>query len=441
MNNQIIDKIKGVIFGQAIGDALGLATEFMSKEEVENHYPNGIQSYSDCIIDNHRSRWKTGDWTDDTDQMLCILDSILELKSVDEKHIATQFLSWYLNNGLGIGVHTDKVFRIPQYASNPLKASEIVWNMSKKKSASNGAIMRTSILGVWEYYNSFSIKNNTDIIAKTTHFDPRCVGSCVIISEVISQLILNNTLTNEQLIELSKEYDTRIEEYILKALESSIASLDLADKFEIGYTLKTMAAGLWVLNHSTDYFSGISSVILEGGDADTNASVAGAILGAKFGYSGIPNHLTKSLLHKEELEEKTNQLILLLRIRDLKIQYFELELIKRPFSTHIKQEQLLEIVSKENEIKQLLQLIRVEIDLKMIFIENSENYSLKSFYTNLLNEIDLASDDSKQFKQHYWKEKYQLLKLKKEYAFKKFDFKLAKKISNEIYEIGKFLKL
>ena len=47
-------KIKNIYLGQAIGDALGLATEFMTKEEIAIHYPNGIKDYNDIHQDDHR---------------------------------------------------------------------------------------------------------------------------------------------------------------------------------------------------------------------------------------------------------------------------------------------------------------------------------------------------------------------------------------------------
>ena len=38
---EVKDKIYGTLFGQAIGDALGLGTEFMTKVEAQEKYPNG----------------------------------------------------------------------------------------------------------------------------------------------------------------------------------------------------------------------------------------------------------------------------------------------------------------------------------------------------------------------------------------------------------------
>lgn len=149
MENEIIkERFLGTIFGQAVGDALGLSTEFMSKQEVDRFYPNGIEDYSQIVQDDHRRRWQRGDWTDDTDMMLCILDSYVACQKVDILDIARRFKEWMMNGGMGIGRHTYNVMALGDYTSNPQKAAEIIWKMGKKKAAANGAVMRTSVVGL-----------------------------------------------------------------------------------------------------------------------------------------------------------------------------------------------------------------------------------------------------------------------------------------------------
>ena len=149
MENEIIkERFLGTIFGQAVGDALGLSTEFMSKQEVDRFYPNGIEDYSQIVQDDHRRRWQRGDWTDDTDMMLCILDSFVACQKVDVLDIARRFKEWMMNGGMGIGRHTYNVMALGDYTSNPQKAAEIIWKMGKKKAAANGAVMRTSVVGL-----------------------------------------------------------------------------------------------------------------------------------------------------------------------------------------------------------------------------------------------------------------------------------------------------
>ena len=194
-NETLKERFLGTIFGQAVGDALGLSTEFMSKQEVDRFYPNGIEDYSQIVQDDHRRRWQRGDWTDDTDMMLCILDSFVACQKVDILDIARRFKEWMMNGGMGIGRHT----------------------------------------------------------------------------------------------------------YCLD------------DEKSMGYTLRTLGAALWAYWHATSYKEGILKIVLSGGDADTNAAVAGAILGAKFGISQIPEEWKSGLLYASMLHDKVHNLYAMLR--------------------------------------------------------------------------------------------------------------------------------
>lgn len=301
------DKIYGTIFGQAIGDALGLGTEFMSKTEVREKYPGGLKEYSQIIRDYHRAKFQPGSWSDDTDMMLCIANAIIEDKGINLHTIARNFKQWvYAPETRGVGQTTLKVLSIAEYVEKPHQVAELIWRMTRTKNAANGSVMRTAIIGL----KKENVAQAAEDVCKLTHFDPRCVGSCVIVSEIINHLIWHDEqLSYSQIMTIGNKYDKSIAEYIDKAYYNGIEGLELDEPSSIGYTLKALGSALWCLFHANDFEEGLLRVVNEGGDADTNAAVACAMLGAKFGYTSIPQKYTDGLTRKSDLMRITNYLM------------------------------------------------------------------------------------------------------------------------------------
>lgn len=310
LNKQQEDRIKGIFFGQATGDALGLGTEFMTKDEIRQHYPDRLTDYSQIIQDYHRRHWKAGEWTDDTDQFLAICDSILKTEKADEQAFAHALVQWFNGPHRGIGQTVFDVIRHPMFQQYPQLAAATIWELSGHTNAANGAIMRTSILGAFAYWDYEKVISNTEKIAKVTHFDPRCVGSSVIITTIIAHILNEDKLlTASEIIETGALYDARIRPFVELAQSHDISVLELDEVSSIGYTLKALSAALWAYFNAADFEQGLFAVINEGGDADTNAAVAGSLLGAKFGYSGIPDRFLKGLQKKEVLMEKCDAFV------------------------------------------------------------------------------------------------------------------------------------
>lgn len=102
------DKILGVLYGMAIGDAMGMPPELWSRKRVLDTYGE-ITDFLDGHPDNEISfQYKKGNFTDDTSQALTILDSLIETDFVpDGKNIASHILEWakkenaFENNILG----------------------------------------------------------------------------------------------------------------------------------------------------------------------------------------------------------------------------------------------------------------------------------------------------------------------------------------------------
>ena len=105
---EIKDRIAGCLWGQAIGDALGLGTEFMSMDEVLHNYPEGLSEYS-------QYGEEYGRWTDDTDMMLCIAKAIIADKNIKPLTVAHNFKEWYKSSPVDIGETTARILSMLGY--------------------------------------------------------------------------------------------------------------------------------------------------------------------------------------------------------------------------------------------------------------------------------------------------------------------------------------
>lgn len=316
--SQLIDKILGCIYGGAIGDAIGLSTEFMPTI-LANFYYDEPLNYKDKVHDSHRSSWIEGDWTDDTDQSILIIKSIIDNNGiVDEKTFAKYLYEWKDHgikelgdiNSCGCGAHTVSILNKKGYLDDPIQCSKDVWIESGKNSAPNGAVMRTSILGVIKFWDEEEVINNTIKIAQSTHYDPRCVTNCVTITTLICKILKGEDNIDKLLKHVKKIGRRFLKDYNLDMYKefcffsnASLDELDLSCPSKIGYTNRAYGSAIWALrNNKLGFEDALTKIILEGGDADSNAVVAGSLLGAYLGYNNLVKRWVIGLKNRKYLD-------------------------------------------------------------------------------------------------------------------------------------------
>ncbi len=341
---KIADCIRGIVFGAAVGDAAGLATEFLSKAQIESFYFNRDDRASfvfkpGCVVypDIHRVSFTSGDWTDDTDQLILGLITILEGQGhVNPVNFAKHLHDWKNSGfpglgdqgGCGLGKSTKLVIQHNLFLNDPIQAAQDVWIKSGKKLAANGALMRTAITAVPFFWDLDVVKENTLNLCKCTHADPRCQVSCLFLCLMIAKLlqywanyeedsIMDASIPSDYLFDIwqsiYKECELLLidllsvdddestiteakEEFRLYCSYEALINMDLSDLslddgLTMGYTYKCLSSALLALLYVTEkgmrFDEAMQLIIREGGDADTNCAVAGALLGAYGGVKSI----------------------------------------------------------------------------------------------------------------------------------------------------------
>lgn len=278
--------VVGCILGTAIGDALGLPYEGVSRHRA----PRLLG-----LPDRHRFFLGRGMFSDDTEHT-CMVAQALITSNLDIDKFTTNFAGrlrwWFIACPAGIGFAT-------------LRACLKLWlgyspRTSGVYSVGNGPAMRSAIFG--------AIFDDIDTMVayvrastRVTHSDPRAEFGAITVALAAFYAKQNAAIDGQEFVDhLSKIIGSDGDELIglLCRVVRSVSAKESTGVYAAnnghvvgvtGYVYSTVPVVIhaWLTNPK-DYRAAVTSVIECGGDADTTAAIIGGILGTATGEAGIP---------------------------------------------------------------------------------------------------------------------------------------------------------
>ena len=287
------DRFLGCMVGLAIGDALGAAAEGMKESQVAEAF--GV------LRDYHSTAYfRAGEFTDDASMALAMAEAIIARGEVDVDAIARSFLHWMETDGRGIGLLTFDALSLMKQGAAPLEAGRQAWELSGNRSAGNGAVMRCAPIALLHWRDQGSLIRDSITTSQITHYDPRCTWGCVAVNTAIAAIIRGEPDALEEARAAARGKDPELDDALASAATDDVREMRL-DDWDMGYTILTTKVALVALKQFDSFEEGIVAVVNKGGDADTNGAVAGALLGARFGYSALPERWLDGLVERERV--------------------------------------------------------------------------------------------------------------------------------------------
>lgn len=286
----MLNKIRGALFGLAIGDAMGATTEFMESDEIANTFGKVNK-----LIGGGWLNLAPGEETDDTQMTIAVAKGIIDNPNNPIPEIGRHFLTWRNSDPKDIGSIVSTSLMFYDVTNSWTESSKKAHTLLGGKSAGNGSLMRCLPIAL-AYSDSIKIIAFTKQQSQMTHYDVLATEACLINNSIASK-ILSGVDLKTSIKETIRDNETYAE-VLDKYPERS------PDGFVVG-TLKWVLRALYISN---SYQEVVETLVNVGGDSDTTSAIAGGLAGLYWGYDAIPQEHIDKLLVKDELERIAQEL-------------------------------------------------------------------------------------------------------------------------------------
>lgn len=313
---------RAALLGLAVGDALGVPVEFISRAVRQRDPVTGLRGYGS----HHQP---PGTWSDDASLTFCLAETLARPGGLAGAPDLTDFgrraINW-LDNGywtahnqrFDVGGATRAAIQSLKRGVPPSQAGP-----RSEFDNGNGALMRILPLVFHATWQAENLDLNatwtlTEAVASVTHGHPRSTLGCL-----LYLLVARGLAAGLAPADAYEQMQTLANHWLQKQAKGSVfyewpkygAVLDgsLPDTAEpeinsSGYVVHTLEAALWCLLRHDTYAATVLAAVNLGDDTDTTGAVAGGLAGLAYGEAGIPPEWLAGLARRADIEDLAGRL-------------------------------------------------------------------------------------------------------------------------------------
>lgn len=265
-----LSRAQGCLLGQLAGDALGGLVEFNTPEQIRSKYPHGVRELADG------GTWGTiaGQPTDDSEMALILARMLVKHRRYDAEQAREAYLFW-LHSG-------------PFDCGNTVSCG--LRGRHDLESQANGAMMRISPLGIFGTNHDLAqVSEWAQQDAALTHPHKVCLQANALYAMAIAYAINSGKDSREIYKKVQKwAAKMKVEAPLMETIVDACTSPPADYISQQGWVLIAFQNALWHLLHAASLEEGVVDTVMRGGDTDTNAAIAGTLLGAVYGVDAVP---------------------------------------------------------------------------------------------------------------------------------------------------------
>lgn len=184
MGNSLNERIKSILIGVALGDAMGMPTELWTQSMIKEEFPDGVQTFSDSINKGAVIRdMVAGQVTDDTINTVFLIDMLERYNGeVSVSDYIKQLREWSENSELA-----DLVSGPSTRKALDLMAQGVPITETGRFGTTNGAAMKIAPIGIIsDYLNLPELVERVHQICIPTHNTSIAIAGASAVAAAIS---------------------------------------------------------------------------------------------------------------------------------------------------------------------------------------------------------------------------------------------------------------